>query len=95
VLALVALSGPGPWAASQAPGELAIRRSPAAAVFAGYERRRLRHALESHRFRRGRWPAQLAELEGERLLPGSALASARGHAYYYRSEGALLLAPER
>jgi hypothetical protein len=62
-----------------------------------YEKQRIRRALETYRFDRGRWPQNLEELESEGLLPREALASEKGHPYYYanRGDGAWLLAPDR
>lgn len=57
---------------------------------------RVRHALESFRFARGHWPADLSEL-GARPGSETALARPQGRPYYYarREEGPVILAPER
>ncbi len=62
-----------------------------------YEKNRLRHALEIHRFERGVWPRSLDELVDEGLLPREALTSETGRPYYYvnRADGVRLLAPDR
>lgn len=54
------------------------------------EMRRVRHAVDTHWFETGRWPAKLDELGRD------ALASASGRAYYFanRDDGFWLLAPE-
>ena len=71
-----------------------IRRDALETARAAYAARRLRHALDDHRMRVGRYPTQLSELHA---LPSDALASPRGANYYYapREDGAVLLAPER
>ena len=84
-----------------APGEPAagftLQRAPIEASRAAFDARRVRHALEAHRFADGRWPEGLAELERRGVLAAGTLAQHRGAAYYYvvREDGALLLAPER
>jgi len=72
----------------------AIRRDALETARAAYAARRLRHALEDHRMREGRYPSQLAELGP---VANDALASPAGANYYYapRDDGAVLLAPER
>ncbi len=71
-----------------------IRRDALETARAAYAARRLRHALDDHRLRVGRYPLELSELHA---LPSDALASSRGANYYYapREDGAVLLAPER
>jgi hypothetical protein len=66
-------------------------------VRSGFAQRRLRHALEAFELREGRWPERLRELAERGLLPPQELAAPGGAPYYYarRSDGALLLAPER
>jgi hypothetical protein len=84
-----------------APGEpasgFALQRAPIEANRAAFDARRVRHALEAHRFAHGRWPEGLVELERRGVLAAGTLAQRGGGAYYYvvREDGALLLAPER
>jgi hypothetical protein len=57
-----------------------------------FEKRRVRHALETYYFAEGHWPADLDALQSS-----GTLASAIGGPYYYasREEGAWLLGPDR
>lgn len=61
-----------------------------------FEKRRIRHAVEAHRYLTGDWPASLNELDGSGPL-GKAMAADSSAAYYYsRSENEIIiLAPER
>ncbi len=61
-----------------------------------FEKRRIRHAVEAHRYLTGDWPASLEELYGSGPS-GNAMAADSSAAYYYsRSENEIvLLAPER
>jgi hypothetical protein len=83
-------------AAPSAPGQ-ALRADPGAALWAAWQDRRVRHALEAYRFLGGRWPQGLDELAARGLLAPNALAGAQSRPYYYSAgdEGVLLLAPER
>lgn len=62
-----------------------------------FEKRRIRHALEDHRYLTGDWPESLAELDGLGLLGDAAMAADTHSAYYYFRSGneIVLLAPER
>jgi hypothetical protein len=93
-IAVLALRGVAPG--EPAPG-FTLQRAAIEANRAAFEARRVRHALEAHRFAEGRWPEGLAELERRGVLAAGRLAQHRGDAYYYvvREDGALLLAPER
>ena len=87
------------WAASgsAAPGPgLALLTSAHREVRDAYATRRLRHAIEVHRFATGNWPASLGQLAAG-PLPEGALAAPEGASYYYdrRDGGALVLAPAR
>ena len=75
----------------------ALERRPVEAVRAAYETRRVRHAVETHRFAEGRWPRAVDELERKGLLEPGSLARAGARPYYFeaRDDGVLLLAPER
>jgi hypothetical protein len=92
--AAFALRGVAPG--KPAPG-FALQRASIESSRAAFDARRVRHALEAHRFSEARWPERLAELERGGLLAAGTLAQPRGAAYYYevREDGALLLAPER
>jgi hypothetical protein len=61
-----------------------------------FEKRRIRHALEAHRYLTGDWPEDLAGLDESGVLGTPAMAADSLAAYYYeRSEsGIVLLAPE-
>jgi hypothetical protein len=76
---------------------LLVWRAPLESVRESYASRRVRHALESFRLARGRWPRDAAELEAQRVLASEALAPFSARAYYYsmREDGPLLLAPTR
>jgi hypothetical protein len=80
-----------------APQGSALQRATLQSLRADYSARRVRHAVETHRFVTGRWPGQVEELESGGTLPPGSLATAEGRPYYYeqRDEGVLLLAPER
>jgi len=62
-----------------------------------FEKRRIRHALEAHRYRTGAWPEKLDQLTGADRTSDRRLAGTTTPAYYYvRGENNLvLLAPER
>jgi hypothetical protein len=59
--------------------------------------RRLRNAVEAFRLTEGRWPARPEELRELGLVAAAALARPPGRPYYFaqRSDGVVLLAPER
>ncbi len=82
---------------SAAAAVFPIVRSPLEDARIVFEKRRIRHALEAHRFRFGDWPESLSEADRTRLLGRETLAPAGGEPYYYarREGGVLLLAPER
>jgi len=88
--AALALFGRG---AGVAPPGFPILRQPLAEARAEQAVRGLRHAVEAERFETGEWPRALDAL-GDARGP---MAAAGGRPYYYalRSDGALLLAPER
>ena len=73
-----------------------IERSTFDQAHALFEKRRIRHAVEAHRYLTGVWPQGLDELDGSGPL-GRAMAVGAPAAYYYsRSENEIvLLAPER
>ncbi|MDP6981041.1 MAG: DUF4388 domain-containing protein [Myxococcota bacterium] len=57
-----------------------------------FERRRIRHALEAHRYRTGGWPETLENLDGEGWIGSDAMAGDPAAAYYYeRGEGNIVL----
>ena len=74
-----------------------IQRDTMADAKAMFEKRRIRHAIEAHRYLVGQWPAELEDLEVKGLLPINAMASRVGAAYYYApsEDNVILLAPER
>ncbi|MEO1912354.1 MAG: hypothetical protein ABGW98_00750, partial [Myxococcales bacterium] len=74
-----------------------IQRDTLADAKAMFEKRRIRHAIEAHRYLVGEWPAELEDLEVKGLLPINAMASRAGAAYYYApsEDNVVLLAPER
>lgn len=90
LVAALALLGRG---AGAPPPGFPILRSPLAEARAEYATRGLRHALEATRFETGDWPRSLDALREAR----GPMAASGGRPYYYalRSDGALLLAPER
>ncbi|MBW2295755.1 MAG: DUF4388 domain-containing protein [Deltaproteobacteria bacterium] len=73
-----------------------IQRQTFDRVHALFDKRRIRHAVEAHRYLTGDWPLSLAELDGSGPL-GNAMAADSSAAYYYsRYENEIvLLAPER
>jgi hypothetical protein len=75
--------------AIQRPAVLEVARSI-------HEKHRLRHALETYWFSKGRWPASLAELSTAGYVSDRELASVGGHPYYFavRENGPWLLAPD-
>ena len=81
----------------QAGPGLEVPRSAYLQATQSFEKRRLRHLLEAHRYAHGNWPESLSELEGARILGDVALTAAQAESYYYRrlEDGYLLLAPER
>ena len=83
--------------ADAAPQGSALQRAAMQSLRADYAARRVRHAVETHRFVTGRWPGRVEELESGGTLPPGSLASAGARPYYYeqRDDGVLLLAPER
>ncbi len=62
-----------------------------------FEKRRIRHALEAHRYLTGAWPDQLVDLDASGLLGDQVMAVDPRPAYYYARSGndIVLLAPER
>ena len=62
-----------------------------------FEKRRIRHAVEAHRYLTGEWPEALDQLEQSGLLPEDELAARSRAAYYYApsENNVVLLAPER
>jgi len=74
-----------------------ILRSPIEDAQVLFEKRRIRHAVEAHRYRFGDWPHSLSEADQIGLLGRETLAPTEGAPYYYarREGGVLLLAPER
>jgi len=73
-----------------------IQRQTIDRAHALFDKRRIRHAVEAHRYLTGDWPLSLAELDGSGPL-GNAMAADSSAAYYYsRYENEIvLLAPER
>ncbi len=90
IAAAAALLGRGSGA--PLPG-FPILRSPIAELRGEHAARGLRHAVGAIRFETGEWPASLAALADSQ----APMAEAGGRPYYYavRSDGAVLLAPER
>ncbi|TFG95873.1 MAG: hypothetical protein E4H11_04315 [Myxococcales bacterium] len=90
LVAAAALLGRGSGAP---PPGFPILRSPIAELRGEYAARGLRHAVEAFRFETGEWPLSLDALADSRAR----MAEAGGRPYYYalRSDGAVLLAPER
>jgi hypothetical protein len=88
--AAAALLGRG---AGAPPPGFPILRSPIAELRGEHAARGLRHAVEALRFETGDWPRSLDALAD----PPAPMAAAEGRPYYYalRSDGAVLLAPER
>lgn len=92
LLAAAALLPPS----SATGGPFSVTGSALERARAAFAVRRVRHALAAHRFREGRWPERLEELEAEGYLGSKALAEPRTRPYYYRDrEGeGFVLAPE-
>ena len=88
--AAAALLGRG---AGAPPPGFPILRSPIEEARAEHAARGLRHAVETARFETGDWPRSLDAL----AVPRGPMAATGGRPYYYvlRSDGAVLLAPER
>jgi hypothetical protein len=59
--------------------------------------RQLSHAVEAFRLAEGRWPARIEDLLARGLVAPEVLARPAGRPYYFaqRSDGVVLLAPER
>jgi hypothetical protein len=93
LLLLVAL-----WTGRADPHESALAwRGPLAEARAGFALRRVRNALDAHRYAFGGAPGRLEELERQGFLARDALTPAEGGSYYYAADarGAVVLAPER
>ena len=75
------------------PPGFAIARSPIAAARAEHAARGLRHVVLAERFESGVWPSSLEGLSAAR----GPMAALGGRPYYHasRTDGAVLLAPER
>jgi hypothetical protein len=95
IVAVVA-AGRGP-----APDEPAVPFRIESATLEGLREaqatRRLRNAVEAFRLAEGRWPQRPEELSERGLVAPDALARPPGRPYYFaqRSDGVVLLAPER
>jgi hypothetical protein len=78
------------------PPERAIERDPVREAQLAFGARRLRAALDAHRWSTGRYPTGLLELAEGGFVAPSALAGPEGRPYYYvqRGDGYVLLAPE-
>jgi hypothetical protein len=78
------------------PLERAIERDPVREAQLAFGARRLRAALDAHRWSTGRYPTGLLELAEGGFVAPSALAGPEGRPYYYvqRGDGYVLLAPE-
>ncbi len=81
-------------------GEMASERIEAFPIERGvlddartlFEKRRIRHALEAHRYRNGQWPAGLEQLDAMGWLGKDAMAGDPAAAYYYaRGESNIVL----
>ncbi len=74
-----------------------IERSAIAEVQASFAKRRLRNALEAHRYLKGDWPLVLTEPDRTGLLGTKTLTPPASPPYYYarRAGGVVLLSPER
>jgi hypothetical protein len=97
LLALAAFATHWRNAAPPQAGVFAIPPSALDLVRDDFATLRVSHALEAYRFSGGRWPERLAHLSEQGIVTPDELASDQGRPYYYveRSEGAVLLAPER
>jgi hypothetical protein len=86
------------WNAGPTPHERAAAwREPVLEARTGYALRRVRNAVDAHRYALGKWPARLPELAAKGFLPPDALTPEQGATYYYArdAQGAAVLAPER
>ncbi len=99
LLALIASSTSPPLAASSAQvvDSFPVPRQPMEVARRSFEKRRIRHALEAHRYLSGSWPETLVELERTGLAEASAWTASAARPYYYerRPDGPLLLATPR
>jgi hypothetical protein len=94
IVSLLLTSGPG---AGARPGVFPIERSPRQKVEDAFEKRRVRHVIEAHRFLWSSWPEDLDEPDRTALLGRPTLTPSQARPYYYArsEEGVVLLAPER
>jgi hypothetical protein len=78
------------------PPELAVSRDPVREAHVAFGARRLRAAIDAHRWATGRYPEGLLELVEGGFVAPSALTGPEGRPYYYarRGDGYVLLAPE-
>ncbi len=74
-----------------------LRSDPLSSARSSFEKRRVRNALEVHRYLHGDWPSDLAELAIDPEFGGAPLSPDALRSYYFaRLDGAvLLLSPER
>ncbi len=96
LLGAVAL-GPRAWVVpAPGPSELVFSRDPVREAGLALGARRLRAAIDAHRWATGRHPDGLLELVERGFVPPSALTGPDGRPYYYaqRGGGYVLLAPE-
>jgi hypothetical protein len=79
-----------------AASERAIERDPVREAHLAFGARRLRAALDAHRWSTGGYPEGLLELVERGFVAPSALTGPEGRPYYYapRGDGYVLLAPE-
>jgi hypothetical protein len=92
------LLGAALWTSRPDPQAAALAwRAPLAEARASFALRRVRNALDAHRYAEGAPPARLEQLAREGFLGRDALTPADGGSYYYAADarGAVLLAPER
>jgi len=82
---------------TSAEDSFVIARRPMQAARDDFEKRRLHHVLEAHRFLWGAWPDALEQRDRTGWLDRRELAPSDGRTYYYaqRDEGLVLLGPRR
>jgi len=78
-------------------GTFPIVHRPMLSARDDFEKRRLHHVLEAHRFLWGGWPEDLSQVDRTGWLEGRVLAPSRARTYYYaqREDGLVLLGPRR
>ncbi|MCA9510982.1 MAG: hypothetical protein KC560_09785, partial [Myxococcales bacterium] len=71
----------------------AIETYPLERAAARFERRRLRHALDAHRYRWSTWPASLADVAATGTPGAMAAPEPRAYSYAARGRDVELIAP--